>query len=103
MSLLDKIFGGEEKTKKTPEQGLRIVEGITGFWVYHLAHGEKAQALCNPDRGVLETKKPLDTWGLRSELNEIYCQNCETIAREKDLGLSGENPDQSGAGSEKAT
>lgn len=83
MSLIDKIFGKTNKTN--PEHELRIVEGFEGRWFYHLAHGDKTQALCNPDIRVMYSPSVLANWGYVGDLNERYCAECERIARESNL------------------
>lgn len=81
MSLIEKIF----KPKNIQPQ-LRLVEGYTGSWIYHLASGKKDEALCDPKRKVVASPASVDTWGSpRTAVR--YCDHCQQIAQEKNLGL----------------
>ncbi len=60
------------------DKSIRIVEGVESVWVYHLAKDKKA--LCGK-QGIMETKIPLNTWGMKSHIGEKYCRKCEDIAR----------------------
>ena len=56
---------------------LKIVEGISGVWHYHLARDGKA--LCGAR--TMPTGLRLNTWGFRSDhLHETYCRECESLA-----------------------
>lgn len=54
---------------------LRIVEGVSGTWFYHLAReSELTTALCGAR--TMETRIPLTAWGKISHLNERWCAKC---------------------------
>ena len=53
---------------------MKIVEGISGTWFYHLSEDGRT-ALCGDTR-VMPTEIPLATWGLKTHLNERYCKQC---------------------------
>jgi len=55
--------------------GLRVVEGVSGCYHYHL-RTEHAGALCGTDR-VMATRVPISARGFCGHLNESYCLECE--------------------------
>jgi len=64
---------------------LKIVEGISSQWHYHLSMGGREEVLCG-EREVMQTSLPLNSWGFKSEhIGETYCKECERIAKEKGL------------------
>jgi hypothetical protein len=65
---------------------LKIVEGIEGYYVYHLSKSGKNMqpALCGNSR-VMSTNASLRIWGFHSHLNEKYCTECEKIANSEFL------------------
>lgn len=60
---------------------LKVVEGVEGYWHYHLSETgiSGRPALCGNKR-VMHTEIPLSTWGTKSHLNEKYCSECEKKA-----------------------
>lgn len=64
-----------------PLPAFRMVENLAGTWSYHLAQGQKNQALCDPAVRVMDSPSPLSNWGYRGHLNERYCRACEEKAR----------------------
>lgn len=78
------LGGASIETKPT----LRLVEGLEGRWNYHLAVGEQNKALCSDERKVMFSPAPLSSWGYHSShLPSHYCQECERLAIERNLGL----------------
>jgi hypothetical protein len=63
---------------------LKIVEGIEGYYFYHLSESGKnmQQALCG-NRNVMLTNLRLSSWGTKSHLNERYCKKCEELSKGK--------------------
>lgn len=61
---------------------LYIVEGVESMCYYHLSEtGKSGQpALCGNKR-VMNTGKPLSSWGKRGHLNEKYCKECEAAGK----------------------
>jgi hypothetical protein len=59
---------------------LKVAEGISGTWFYHLSCDEySTRALCG-ERTML-TGVPLSAWGKRGHLNERWCDKCATAAQ----------------------
>ena len=56
--------------------GLTVVEGIEGTWHYHLLIAGQHDALCG-NGAVISTSLPVESWGVRTHLNERYCVVCE--------------------------
>ena len=59
-------------------ENLKIVEGIEGYYFYHLSESGKNMqpALCGK-KTVMITHLRLSSWGKKSHLNERYCKECE--------------------------
>lgn len=59
---------------------LKIVEGIAGYWFYHLREGDTGKALCGAE--VMRTSIPLDGWA-RTPTNyhipEKWCHHCALL------------------------
>lgn len=60
-----------------------IVEGVASTWFYHLREKDSfpvnQPALCGAH--VFSTHNPIDSWGVKTHLNERYCQECESISK----------------------
>ena len=66
MSLIDRLKGRHPtKDRTNAEQGLRLVEGVSGVWHYHLAYGPELKAICDPAKVVMHTGATLDSWGYK--------------------------------------
>lgn len=59
---------------------LRVAEGISGNFYYHLRRPDDHFGLCG-DR-VMRTSIPVSAWGTKSHLNERWCSRCATTAVE---------------------
>ena len=66
--------------KKKIKEDIKIVEGIAGYFYYHLSEsGNNGQpALCG-NTEVMCTELSIRTWGMRTHLKETYCKKCEEI------------------------
>jgi len=66
-----------EKLKGIEVITLKIVEGIAGYYFYHLSEsGENGKpALCG-NKEVMSTGLPLSSWGYVGHLKERYCSLC---------------------------
>ena len=62
---------------------LKIVEGVAGYYFYHLSNNTNHKSLCGEH--TMQTGIPLSFWGKVSHLNERYCKNCDKMARENVL------------------
>ena len=70
---------------------LRIVEGVSGVWFYHLRDDDQRElhlkpALCG--KQVMGTKTPLSYWGktpANHHIPEKWCKVCPRVAIEKGL------------------
>ena len=60
-----------------------IVEGVSGYYFYHLSEtGLNARpALCG-NKKVMQTGLPIESWGMKTHLNERYCKECEIKYKE---------------------
>lgn len=75
-----KKFFDKRKSEATLNTAqLKIVEGISGTWFYHLAIDERI-ALCGETR-VMSTHVPVKIWGLKTHLNERYCSRCALLGK----------------------
>lgn len=71
-----------------PAPPLRVVEGVSGVWFYHLATQDRLQPLCDPSRLVMQTGIPLAAWGHRvGHLPEKYCDQCAEHAARMGVAL----------------
>ena len=76
-----KVIGNALLTKKHLQVRLllpplmKIVESVTSIWFYHLSDDGK-NPLCGSTQVMMPTQVPLDTWGLKTHLNEKYCAEC---------------------------
>ena len=63
-------------------EGMEIVEGIEGFWNYHIAK-TNADALCGKKRKhLMLTNVSFNAWGWKSDhISESYCEECDASAR----------------------
>ena len=60
---------------------VRVVEGISGVWHYHLAKAEGPfyEALCGAR--TMYSAAPLDSWGYKPDhMPASYCAECARIA-----------------------
>lgn len=57
---------------------LQVVEGISGYWFYHLSNTTPAHALCGAH--TMYTAVPLSAWGCIGHLHERYCAECARLA-----------------------
>lgn len=55
---------------------LTIRESIHGNFFYHLAINNKA--LCGK-KITMHTNLSIETWGMKTHLNEKYCKECQEI------------------------
>ena len=55
--------------------GLRVVEGSSGTWFYHLATGSDFTSLCG--KQTMACALPMSAWGTVTHLKERYCKECE--------------------------
>lgn len=62
------------------ERGLTIRESIHGNFFYHIA--EDGIPLCGNANSMI-TKIPLSCWGMRTDLHEKYCPECDKIFKER--------------------
>jgi len=77
------MFGLRRK-KKPDKPVFTLREGVSSVWFYHIAEDE--EPLCGEYRlKTMETSIPLDTWGMKTHINEKYCKECDRIARERGL------------------
>lgn len=54
---------------------MKVVEGISGTWFYHLAVEDgDAMAFCGAR--IMPTNISLSAWGYAGHLNERWCQTC---------------------------
>lgn len=59
---------------------LKIVEGIAGYYFYHLSNDKPHKSLCGAQ--TMSTGLPLRTWRYKSaHLNERYFKICDKLAR----------------------
>jgi hypothetical protein len=69
------------------KQGLRIVEGISGTWYYHLQQditSRPSQALCGAR--IMATGLPVSYWGKtppNHHIPEKWCAVCAKLAEPK--------------------
>ena len=61
-----------------------VTEGIWGHWHYHLSHSN-CQTLAFCGKPVMPSFLPLNAWGVKTSLNEKYCEECEKV-HEKEEG-----------------
>jgi hypothetical protein len=62
------------------ENKLYIVEGIEGYYRYHLSeHNENCKPAICGNSHVMITGIPLSSWGIVSHLKERYCEHCDKI------------------------
>ena len=67
-------------------QAMKIVEGVEGFWHYHLARDGEKKALCGNER-VMETSIPLSAWNSTPKdyhIPEKWCKECEAVWKNED-------------------
>lgn len=66
------------------KKDLKIVEGIEGYYFYHLSKSGKNMqpALCG-NRNVMSTNCKISSWGKRTHIKERYCTECENKASDK--------------------
>ncbi|OGM09165.1 hypothetical protein A2Z67_04460 [Candidatus Woesebacteria bacterium RBG_13_36_22] len=65
---------------------MKIVEGVEGFWHYHLARDGEKKALCGNER-VMETSIPLSAWNSTPKdyhIPEKWCKECEAVWKNED-------------------
>lgn len=65
-----------------PDDTLHIVEGVVGYWHYHLAPaGTNSQGLCGAR--TMFTSIPLGDWGMEGgehlPKHYTYCKKCDEI------------------------
>lgn len=76
MNFFQKLFGLKGLPERL-ERKLLIVEGVEGFFHYHLRWDGEKTALCGESR-VMQTSIPLDAWGYVSDhIREKYCAKCQ--------------------------
>lgn len=87
-SLIERLVTAVRGPPPAPQPALRVVESVAGNFFYHLAPPDRMEAICDPERRVMHTSIPLDTWGYKSpHLPERYCAACEEIARRRGVQL----------------
>lgn len=65
-----------------------IDEGIENMYVYHIRLKDKNypgyfKAICGVN--LLGKELPLDFWGLKTHMNEKYCEECMKIFKREEL------------------
>jgi len=72
-----------------------LVEGIAGVWFYHLSASGRTghPTLCGETR-VMQTEAPLSTWGLKTHLNERFCEKCKEIYENMKLKRDEDNTER---------
>lgn len=72
---------------------LKIVEGVAGYWYYHLAPADKtSRALCGA--WTMRTSIGLDRWGAKCGNEQIrykWCSKCADLSKELSKELSNES------------
>jgi hypothetical protein len=74
------------KNKSTLDD-IRIVEGISGLWHYHITNDSDARAMCGA--WTMSTSIPLSRWrvpfGAHFPKRPTWCQECEEKLKEHEL------------------
>lgn len=59
---------------------VQVCEGIGGNFSYHLRHMGQHESLCG--QRIMATQIPLKAWGIKTHLNERWCQQCYDLNQE---------------------
>ncbi len=65
---------------------LRIVEGVMGYWSYHLAEPGKYTAICGGGGTMMHTAIPLKHWGKPCGNRMIHfkwCTECRELSYQR--------------------
>lgn len=64
---------------------MKIVEGVMGYYHYHLSESGKngSKAICGYYQNMMQTSIPLPAWGTKSHLKEKWCEQCWEIYNNK--------------------
>jgi hypothetical protein len=77
-TLLSAIFSVRSDTQPRAST-LAVGEEIASNWHYHLQQsGNRVQALCGAR--IMQTRIPLQAWGVKTHLDEHYCAECAALA-----------------------
>ena len=79
--ILKKTNRAYARSKQIHKSEIEIVEGVESTFHYHLRIKGEKKPLCGY-KYVMHTDLPIDTWGLKTHLNERYCSECERTWKE---------------------
>jgi len=69
------MFNLFKKTVENSKPEIVITEGIGGTFYYHFSEKKKfIRSLCG--KKTMTTALPVSSWGIKTHLNERYCEEC---------------------------